>query len=493
MRRVTDVRVDDDEAARLAALRRRNPLVDDLANAFRAAGHALHLVGGAVRDALLGDDGEVDLDFTTDARPERSEAVLRGWADAVWLTGAAFGTVSGQRADTDGVAHTVEVTTYRADTYTPGSRHPEVAYGERVEQDLSRRDFTVNALALDLTVPVERSGEALVDAFDGLADLRAEVLRTPVDPRQSFDDDPLRMLRLARFAARLGFAADPATLGAATDMADDLTTISAERVRMELVKLLAAGRATAGLDVLASTRLLSRAPGLAEMGDPVALAAVRPRLERWAARGGASPDGSQPAAALTTTAVQDGPIATSEVSAASAGRVPTHDGAVDDEVVGLSLLLLDLDDTGPRLRALTCSTDVVRGVSAVVAALRDVDVRTSPTPARVRRDVADLGTLLPALLAALACLEDERPGAVVWATEHRATAHDLTVAGDLPDLSLPVDGGDVMRELGLSPGPRVGTVLATLREARLDGGPLDRVTALRLARTVVDDDPDGTT
>ena len=170
----------------------RAPLASSLARAFKEEGYKLALVGGPVRDAILGRLGN-DLDFTTNAKPEITKKILNSWAENVWDTGIEFGTVAGKRGDT-----TVEITTYRSDVYEKDSRKPDVQFGETIEGDLSRRDFTVNAMALELT------GDApvFIDQFEGLKDLAAKVLRTPVTPEQSFDDDPLRMMRAARFAAQ---------------------------------------------------------------------------------------------------------------------------------------------------------------------------------------------------------------------------------------------------------------------------------------------------
>ncbi len=187
---------------------RLRPLVEataDLSDRFRSAGHSLYLVGGSVRDAIVAEPGARagrrradDLDFTTDARPDAIEAVVSGWADAVWTQGKRFGTIGCRRG-----GQKYEITTHRAEAYQPDSRKPEVAFGDGVEDDLSRRDFTVNAMALRLP-ELE-----LIDPFDGLADLAAHRLRTPLDPEVSFADDPLRMLRAARFIARLDLEPDP--------------------------------------------------------------------------------------------------------------------------------------------------------------------------------------------------------------------------------------------------------------------------------------------
>ena len=203
----------------------------ELGDLFRAAGHELALVGGPVRDAFLG-RASADLDFATSATPDETQAILARWGDAHWDIGKEFGTIgarrfAGRRSSlADDVV--VEVTTYRSDEYDPTSRKPQVAFGDSLEGDLSRRDFTVNSMAVrvpDLT---------FVDPFDGLTDLAAGLLRTPVDPRQSFDDDPLRMMRAARFAAQLGFAVEAATREAIVEMADRISIVSAERVRDEL-------------------------------------------------------------------------------------------------------------------------------------------------------------------------------------------------------------------------------------------------------------------
>ncbi len=206
----------------------RAPLASSLADAYKVSGFRLALVGGSVRDAILGRLGN-DLDFTTDATPEVSKKILSKWAENVWDTGIAFGTVVGKRGDT-----TVEVTTYRSDSYDIDSRKPEVEYGESLEGDLSRRDFTVNAMALELT----QGAPIFVDPHNGLKDLSNRVLRTPSKAEQSFSDDPLRMMRAARFASQLEFSVDDDALRAMRDMAGRISIISAERIRDEFVKLL---------------------------------------------------------------------------------------------------------------------------------------------------------------------------------------------------------------------------------------------------------------
>ncbi|MBX6769847.1 MAG: CCA tRNA nucleotidyltransferase, partial [Actinomadura rubrobrunea] len=213
---------------------------------FRAAGHELALVGGPVRDALLRRAGK-DLDFTTDAPPERILEIIRPWADHVWTIGIEFGTVGLRKGD-----HQLEITTYRSEAYDPKSRKPQVTYGSSLEEDLRRRDFAVNAMAARLP------GREFVDPFGGLADLERKVLRTPGRPEDSFNDDPLRMLRAARFAAQLGFTVAPEVVRAMTEMADRIEIVSAERVRDELSKLVCGEHPRRGLALLVDTGLADR-------------------------------------------------------------------------------------------------------------------------------------------------------------------------------------------------------------------------------------------
>ena len=238
----------DETAERLATARTRAASmfralpeeVHELGRLFEAAGRELALVGGPVRDAVLG-RSSADLDFTTSARPEQTEAILRSWTrdGAIWDMGRDFGTLGGVR---DGVK--VEITTYRTESYDPASRKPQVEYGDTLEGDLSRRDFTVNAMAVRLP------SLELVDPFDGLADLARTLLRTPVAPGQSFDDDPLRMMRAVRFVAQLGFRIEDATADAIEQLAERITIVSAERVREELVRLMLGAHPRGGLELM---------------------------------------------------------------------------------------------------------------------------------------------------------------------------------------------------------------------------------------------------
>ncbi|NMA78374.1 MAG: CCA tRNA nucleotidyltransferase, partial [Actinomycetales bacterium] len=243
---MTDPR--DENAARLDTARTRATSmfralpeeIHELGRLFEAAGHELALVGGPVRDAVLG-RSSADLDFTTSARPDDTEAILRTWTrgGAIWDMGRDFGTLGGVR---DGVK--VEITTYRTESYDPASRKPQVEYGDTLEGDLSRRDFTVNAMAVRLP------SLELVDPFGGLEDLSRTLLRTPVAPAQSFSDDPLRMMRAVRFVAQLGFLIEDATADAIEQLAERITIVSAERVREELVKLMLGAHPRGGLELM---------------------------------------------------------------------------------------------------------------------------------------------------------------------------------------------------------------------------------------------------
>ena len=235
----------------IRSLIERAPLASSLAQAFKAKGFTLALVGGPVRDAILGRLGN-DLDFTTNALPQESKKILQAWAENVWETGIAFGTVAGKRGDT-----TVEVTTYRSEQYDADSRKPEVEYGKDILGDLARRDFTVNSMALELT------GEApeFIDPFNGLADLAKKVLRTPGKPNDSFNDDPLRMMRAARFASQLDFEIDDDVISSMKELSSRIAIVSAERVRDELTKILMSPNPRTGITILVDT-------GLAEISIP---------------------------------------------------------------------------------------------------------------------------------------------------------------------------------------------------------------------------------
>lgn len=231
----------------IRSLIERAPLASSLATAFKSEGHTLALVGGSVRDAILGRLSN-DLDFTTSARPDTTKKILNAWGDHVWDTGIAFGTVAGKKGET-----TIEVTTFRSDVYSSDTRKPDVHYGDTINGDLLRRDFTVNAMALELT----GSTPEFIDPFNGLADLAARTLRTPGTAENSFSDDPLRMMRAARFASQLQFTIAPDVLTAMNAMAERISIVSAERIRDEIIKLLMSKAPRVGLTILVETGIAS--------------------------------------------------------------------------------------------------------------------------------------------------------------------------------------------------------------------------------------------
>ena len=232
----------------ISTLIERAPESTKLANAFNAAGFKLALVGGPVRDAILGRLGN-DLDFTTDAKPAQTKKILESWADAVWEIGAEFGTIAARKGEIE-----VEITTYRSESYDPDSRKPDVQFGESIEADLKRRDFTINAMALELTT----QPPTFIDLFNGIGDLQNKVIKTPGKPEDSFSDDPLRMMRAARFMSQLNFAVDPAVINAITNMADRLKIISAERIRDEFTKTLMSANPRLGITLLVETGLADK-------------------------------------------------------------------------------------------------------------------------------------------------------------------------------------------------------------------------------------------
>jgi len=241
------VKTPTNAAAQLAitTLIKQAPEATNLAIAFKAAGFKLALVGGPVRDAILGRLGN-DLDFTTDAHPKDCEKILNKWADSVWDIGAAFGTVAGKKGDI-----TVEITTYRSESYEADSRKPNVEFGKTIEADLSRRDFTINAMALELTT----DEPTFIDLYNGVDDLQSKLIKTPGKPEDSFSDDPLRMMRAARFMSQLNFTIDPAVITAIKSMAARLEIISAERIRDEFIKIIMSDNPRLGITLLVETGL----------------------------------------------------------------------------------------------------------------------------------------------------------------------------------------------------------------------------------------------
>jgi poly(A) polymerase len=447
----------------VAELLRVSPVADELGRRFATAGHELHLVGGSVRDALLGRLGD-DLDFCTDAHPDRTLGVVQGWADAIWETGREFGTIGVQK---NGLR--IEITTFRAEAYDGVTRKPVVAYGTNLLDDLQRRDFTINAMAVSVPEHV------FTDPYGGLADLAAAVIRTPASPEASFADDPLRMLRAARFAAKLRFTVDDSVVSAMTDMAPDLDRITAERIRDEFTKLLCGADPVAGLRLLVDTgladRFLPELSGLKLEIDEHAqhkdvyehtLIVVQNaiRLE-----GDAGPDFILRMAALMHDV---GKPATKDVG--RDGRVSFH----HHEVVGARL-------TKQRMKALKYPKDVISDVVELVALhLRFYGYgRGEWTDSAVRRYVTDAGPLLSRLhkLTRSDCTTRNRRKAAALAADYdalEARIARLQAEEDLARVRPDLDGNAIMELLGVPPGPIVGQAWRYLKELRLDRGPLSR-------------------
>ena len=446
-------------APSLEPLLRPGSPVQELARRLADAGHQCLLVGGSVRDGLLGRDHS-DIDLTTDARPDVVEGLVRGWADAVWTQGARFGTVGAKR---NGV--TLEITTFRAEVYRPESRKPEVAYADDVETDLSRRDFTVNAMALRLPDGV------LVDPYGGAVDLLNRRLRTPLSPEVSFLDDPLRMLRAARFIATFGLVPDDDLVEAVEQHRGRLEIVSAERIRDELSKLLLVEDPTAGLWFLAETGLADEfLPELNLMRleqDPVhhhkdvlahTIAVVRnTRPELLVRLAALFHDVGKP----KTRSFEKG-----------AGGVSFH----HHEVVGARM-------TEERLRALKFPNEIVADVTQLVYLhLRIHTYAMGWTDKAVRRYVRDAGHLLDELNHLQRCDCTTRNPKRAAELQRRMDELEVRIAElreqeELDSIKPPLDGRQVMEFLGVKPSRVVGEALDFLLEARLDEGPIDEADA----------------
>ncbi|GAA1828652.1 poly(A) polymerase [Microlunatus capsulatus] len=455
------------QANAVAELMRIAPVAGRLGRLFADAGHELYLVGGSVRDALLGRLGH-DLDFTTSARPDDVEALLRRFSRAVWTIGKEFGTIGCKVEDGDD-SWVVEVTTFRSDAYAADSRKPVVQFGDTLDGDLVRRDFTVNAMAV--SVPDHR----FVDPWGGLADLAAGALRTPGTPEDSFSDDPLRMMRAARFAAQLGFTPVPEVVAAMTAMADRIGIISAERVRDELSKLLLADRPRPGLDLLVRTgladRVLPELPALRLERDEHhrhkdvyehSLTVLEQAIE-LEARLPARPDLVNRLAALLHDV---GKPATRKFE--EGGKVSFH----HHDVVGAKLVR-------KRLTALRFSSDEVKAVSELVFLhLRFHGYGEAGwTDSAVRRYVRDAGDQLERLhiLTRADCTTRNQ----AKASRLRAAYDDLEARiavlaeqEELASLRPDLDGRQIMELLDVPPGPLVGQAYRYLLELRIDEGPL---------------------
>ncbi|MCM6776989.1 CCA tRNA nucleotidyltransferase [Nocardia sp. CDC159] len=453
-------------AAAAITLGRLSDVLTPLGEMFAARGHALYLVGGSVRDAVLGRLG-TDLDFTTDARPEQVLELLRGWADNIWDTGGlAFGTVSAAKSGWQ-----LEITTYRSDSYDRVSRNPEVTFGDSLEGDLVRRDFTVNAMA----VRIGALGELeFVDPLHGMDALLDGVLDTPAAPEDSFNDDPLRMLRAARFVAQLGFRLAPRVRAAITAMAAEIDRITAERVRTELDKLIAGEFPTEGIDVMCETGLAERVlPEVPAMQLEIdehhqhkdvyqhSLTVLRQAIDQEQG----DPDLVLRWAALLHD-IGKPPTKRNEPG----GGVSFH----HHEVVGAKMVR-------KRMRALKYPKQFTEDVARLVYLhLRFHGYGKGQwTDSAVRRYVTDAGELLPRLhklVRADCTTRNKRRAAQLQSTydDLEARIARLQEQEDLARVRPDLDGNAIMELLGLEPGPQVGRAWRFLKELRLDRGPLTR-------------------
>jgi poly(A) polymerase len=450
-----------------------SPVLTELGQRFTAAGFEAHLVGGSVRDALLAaaDSGSPvvpDLDVTTDARPEQVLELLRGWAGSTWNTGIAFGTVG---AEVRGMR--LEITTFRADRYDRESRNPEVAWGNSLHDDLVRRDFTVNAMAVSLG-----PDRTVTDPFGGLGDLLAKRLRTPGSAVDSFADDPLRMLRAVRFVAQLGLTPVDEVVEAMTAMSGQLARITPERVQVELSKTLLQDAPRAALELFVST-------GLADVVLPE-LSALRMEidehhqhkdvyshsltvLDQAISLEKADAEAPSPDLVLRLAALLHdiGKPATRRHE--SRGRVSFH----HHEVVGAKLVR-------KRLTALRFSKEVVEAVSRLTFLhLRFHGYGTGEwTDSAVRRYVTDAGDLLPRLhkLVRSDSTTRNKKRAAALSTTYDSLEQRIREISEQEDLARvrpDLDGNAIMQILGLGPGPEVGAAWRFLKDLRLERGPLD--------------------
>ena len=436
---------------------RLQPLVgetQEISQRFGKAGHTLYLVGGVVRDAILGRLRERDdLDFTTDARPDEIEDVVRPWADAVWLQGKRFGTIGAKVGD-----RIYEITTHRSDAYDADSRKPEVAFSDSIEADLSRRDFTVNAMALRLP------DFELIDPYSGVDDLGTHRLRTPMSPEQSFSDDPLRMLRAARFIAGYQLLPDDDLVAAVKAMHSRLEIVSGERIRDELDKLMVVENPETGLWFIVNNGLaeefLPELPALELEQDPIhqhkdVLAHTIAVVEKT------SPQRILRLAALFHD------VGKPKTRSIGPGGVSFH----HHEVVGARI-------TRDRMRALHYATEDIEAVTRLVELhLRFHTYKMGWTDSAVRRYVRDAGPLLAELNELTRCDCTTRNKRRAADLSRRMDDLEARIAvlrerEELEAIRPDLDGSQVMRLLGVKPGPVIGRALAFLLELRMEEGPL---------------------
>jgi poly(A) polymerase len=446
----------------------RFPVAEELAERFADAGHQLYLVGGSVRDALLDRLG-TDLDFATDARPEQVRKLVTGWADAIWDTGIAFGTIGATKRGA-----TCEITTFRSDAYDRQSRNPEVKFGQSIEEDLVRRDFTVNAMAIDL------STRRFVDPHDGRGALAKRLLDTPATPQESFADDPLRMMRAARFVSQLGFTPAPRVLDAIGEMNGEINRITAERIQAELSKLLCGAEPRRGIELLVDTGLADHVlPELPAMRLEIdehhqhkdvyqhSLVVLDQAIELE------EPD-SEPDLVLRLAALLHDIGKPGTRRFIDGGGVSFH----HHEVVGAKM-------TRKRLRTLRYSKEIIEDVAQLVYLhLRFHGYGKGEwTDSAVRRYVTDAGPLLSRLhklVRADCTTRNRRKAAALQRTYDGLEERIVRIAAEenLAKVRPDLDGNEIMRLLGLPPGPLVGKAWRYLKELRLDRGPLDHDEAI---------------
>jgi poly(A) polymerase len=448
-----------------ALLRERVPAVAEIGRLFARRGHELALVGGPVRDVLLGQQPG-DLDLTTDATPDQVLKIISGWADRTWEVGIAFGTVGLRKANT-----VFEITTYRSEQYGRTSRRPEVRYGTSLEEDLGRRDFTVNAMAARLP------GYDFTDPFGGFEALREKVLRTPGPPEQSFGDDPLRILRAARFAAKLGFTVADDVLAAMTDQAGRLEIVSTERITSELTKLMLTPDPALGIDLMVQT-------GVADQVFPEVS-----RLRMEADEHYRHKDVYQHSLTVLRQAIAlepryglDGDL-TVRLAALlhDIGKPKTKDLLPDGRVAFHLHEVVGAKMTKRRLTALRFPNDVIRDVSRLV----ELHLRFHGygegewTDSAVRRYVRDAGPLLTRLhvLTRADCTTRNRAKAARLARAYDGLEQriaELSAQEELDALRPELDGNAIMDILGVPPGPVVGRAYNFLLELRINQGELGR-------------------
>ncbi len=449
-----------------STLMKRAPIAFELANEFKSQGKRLALVGGSVRDAILGRLGN-DLDFTTDAHPDLTKRILSKRLEHLWDTGARFGTISGR---SDGFL--IEITTYRSESYQQDSRKPSVEFGETIEVDLSRRDFTINAMALELTT---KSPE-FIDPYQGVVDLAKKLIRTPLTPEISFSDDPLRMLRAIRFASQLDFAIDDEVRRAIVAMRGRLEIISAERVREEFTKIILSGQPRLGITLLVES-------GLAEIFIPEV-----PRLQLEVDEHHHHKDVYQHSLTVLEQAIAledrlKGPNLVIRLAALlhDIGKPKTKrlidGGGVSfhhHEVVGAKM-------TRERLKSLRFDAELIKQVSQLVFLhLRFHGYGNGEwTDSAVRRYVRDAGDLLEHLhvLTRADCTTRNRAKAEALAKSYDSLEDRITKLAQEEELSKirpDLDGQEIMKVLGIKPGPLVGKAYEHLLELRIEEGPLGK-------------------